>query len=59
MTKKQLEDWLEESDMPDGTQILICDIQNDDDEKFHFDKLETVEKLKVRGKEHIALLFNT
>lgn len=39
-------------------EVTICDLANDDDEKYHFVEIDDVSEVKIRRNEFVSIFFN-
>ena len=61
VAKRVDEALISKSNSPDGyydPEVRVCDLSNDDDEKYHFVEIDEVSAVTVRRNEFISIFFN-
>lgn len=46
------------SDFIKDPEVTVCDLANDDDEKYHFMEIDDVSEVKIRRNEFVSIFFN-
>jgi len=60
MTIERLIEELEKfkDQVPEDTEVFICDLSDDSDEKFHFRAIDDTEIIRIRRQQRAVLYFN-